>query len=145
MGIMISLEIIPDKIKNSEWEQAYEEALKLIEAYPFMDKIVIEDKHDTFWFYADRARERKLRPWYDKPGVYIIGDMKTGEHAENFTLVRDLDYYKHDDTGKATGDIFLSIIDRYLDIGDEVKNKRIYSRRIFDSKTQGSRGTIHQG
>ena len=137
MGIMISLEIIPNKIKKSEWEQVYEEALKLIETYPFMDKIVIEDKHDTFWFYADRTRERKLRPWYDKPGVYIIGDMKTGEHAENFTLMRDLDFYKHDDTGKDTRDIFLSIIEGNKDITDEIKNKRINSRTIFNSKTQG--------
>ncbi|MDA3941685.1 MAG: hypothetical protein PF693_20640 [Spirochaetia bacterium] len=133
---MINLEIMPNKITNKEWEHVYEETLELIEAYPFMDKIIIEEKYDTTWIYADRTRERKLHPWYDDFGWYVIGDMKTGEHAENFALMRNLDFYRHDDSGKV-GDIFLSTIAWRDDMADEIKNKKYSSRTVFNSKTQG--------
>ena len=60
MGIMITLEIMPERISNIEWTQVYEETLKLIGAYPLMDKIVIKDKYSETWVYTKRSKERIL-------------------------------------------------------------------------------------
>ena len=40
MGVMIELDIVPEKIDAAEWERVYEETLILLNEYSFMDKIV---------------------------------------------------------------------------------------------------------
>ncbi|WP_160314237.1 hypothetical protein [Bacillus sp. 522_BSPC] len=39
MGTYINLAILPSSISNLEWEQVYEESLKLVNAFPFADVV----------------------------------------------------------------------------------------------------------
>ena len=39
MGIFLNLEIMPRKIRPEDWQAVYQESLKLIDAFPFLDVI----------------------------------------------------------------------------------------------------------
>ena len=84
MGIMIILEIIPDKIKNSEWEQVYEEALKLVEAYPFMDKIVIEGLNNKAKVISHRAYGFRTVETYKLTLYHCMGKLPRPESSFKF-------------------------------------------------------------
>ena len=39
IGIVINLHLIPRRISPKEWREVYQESLKLVEAYDFMDRV----------------------------------------------------------------------------------------------------------
>jgi hypothetical protein len=94
MGISIRLNINPARIDHYEWESMYQESLKLLEAYDFMDKIVDKETFKGFaWIYGDKAKEKKLSLPKDAIGWYVFGDVVTMETGENFVLRKDLNTY----------------------------------------------------
>ena len=123
MGIYINLDIKPNSITKEEWNDVYNEAVILLNKYPFMD---IERKKigDITIPIVTRAREL-----YDeeKNSKYfrVMGDMKSQKRAESFYLYNEMK----------------CLNERAVDSGDIIKDylanneEEIYS--VFDSKTQG--------
>lgn len=137
MGIFVSLKIIPNNISQSDWASVYKESLQLLSAYPFMDKIVIKDKYESSWIYMDKATSRKLTPWLNETGWYVLGDMVTGASAESFFLIDNIDYYHDTDDIEKSGDILLSTIEWQDEIDPEISKLSYSDKTVFDSKTQG--------
>lgn len=140
MGISIRLNINPARINNHDWESMYQESLKLLEAYDFMDKIVDKETFKGFaWIYGDKAKERRLALPKDAIGWYVFGDVVTMETGENFTLRKDLNTYKQEtqENENCCEDIYLYLFK--IEAGDngQLKNEIPYYPEVFDSKTQG--------
>jgi hypothetical protein len=135
MGIFINLDIIPHKIGIKEWKNVYYEALKLVNAYPFMDKLTNRDLYNCAWVYVDKTRERKMESFDNEIGFNIIGDMVTMKIGEHFSIVKNIKYYQSLTEPKASSEDIL------IEIASEKCNK--YSKkcegaiRIFESKTLG--------
>ena len=56
MGLFITGELLPHEITPKQWEQAYVEALQLVNAYDFLDIIRDKDKYAKYgliWSYAE--------------------------------------------------------------------------------------------
>lgn len=135
MGIILKLEILPNRINNQDWKAVYNDCLKLVEAYPFMDRINDNETYDITWSYVQKTKERKIEECNNNNGVYIIGDMHTMKNAEGFLLVDSLDYYRSlikfkDDVGEA---LFSLVSDHY----DELEDYDNGIVEVFNAKTQG--------
>jgi len=64
--------------------------------------------------------------------------MNTAENAEEFGLMRDIDFYKKDKSSESSCDDILFSIINWLDhMDEEIKKQEINAREIFDAKTQG--------
>lgn len=124
MGINILLEIKPEQISKQDWEDVYDESLKLIEAYPFA-MLELENIYGIKRKVLTRAKEQIG----DNSGRYwrVCGDMETKRRAETFELYRSLDKYLpyRADESYEYRDILLDYID-----GE-------YNMRVFSEKTQG--------
>ena len=138
MGISISLQVDFQHVSQAKWESVYRESLRLIEAYPFMDKIVDKETFKTTFFYVDRTRERRLAPWYpDTQGWYVIGDMQSFAHAESFMLVQNVDFYTCAASNLAAGDVYFSLINWNDLFHQEIQTIPTQVVQVFDAKTQG--------
>ena len=127
MGIFIKLKIVPDKISVSAWDSTYKEAIKLIQAYPFLDIVSDETSYNCLWNYADSPSGRPIRYCNNNIGFRIFGDLITMEMAESFELIQDLRYYCDDsESEKGCADILQTYADNFQGI-----------RSVFDAKTQG--------
>ena len=140
MGVMLELYIDFSKINSKQWENVYNESLKLIDSYEFMDIITGKEKDSDEFVYADRSRERYLNPSYpDYIGWQTVGDMKTFERAESFMLVKDIGFYLKNNSGtedKDKSDIYFSIIN-HRSANEDIKNVETNDIMVFNSKTQG--------
>lgn len=76
MGVYIYLNILPDKIGEKEWENVYEESLKLIQAYSFMDSSVDVETYGIPWRYAHCAEEKEMETDFNEAskGWHVFGD-----------------------------------------------------------------------
>jgi hypothetical protein len=117
LGTYISLSILPKNISNSDWEDVYEESLKLVKSFPFAH---VEERE--YWgfkvpVYA-HANEKIIpeRHWA------IMGDLHSKQYAETFRLYKDLEKYKAQQKYRVKRDILLE------------EEQQVY---VFDSKTQG--------
>lgn len=121
MGVSLVLEVIPEKIDKKEWENVYEEALKLIEAYP-LAMLKNEKAYGIDRLVLDRTVELGDENKYWE----ICGDLETKERGETFRLYRDLDHYrKWRKEIQVSDDIILLHL-----------NNNILPR-VFSEKTQG--------
>ncbi|MCK8824104.1 hypothetical protein [Fuchsiella alkaliacetigena] len=135
MGVMIKLDIVPEKIDAAEWESVYEETLILLNEYSFMDKIVDKEKYNYKWIYTQQSKERELVS--GRLGWYTFGDMIRMKNAENFMLIRDLSYYE-DFTKEANCDeVLISLINWQSQMTEEIQSLTVNTRSVFNSKTQG--------
>jgi hypothetical protein len=118
VGTYINLSILPSNISNLEWEQVYEESLKLVDAFPFADvaeRIFFGYKLPVYV----KAKEKIVTDWH----WAIIGDLKSKRFAENFTLYRDISHYQSAQLECSQKDILFEDDQREID--------------VFSSKTQG--------
>ena len=93
MGLIIAGVLLPYEITPKQWEQVYEEALRLVNAYDFVDVIDNEEKYARYnliWRYAEKSTEREIKGHL---GVGIYGSYSGCIHAEKFILYRDYDRY----------------------------------------------------
>lgn len=137
MEISINLQIIPDLIDCQEWENVYEESLALLGAYPFLDKIVDREKYGCHWVYMNISKERKLENANDRLGWYVFGDAVSMKTAENFTLVKDLKFYRRRQQEANCHDILFSLINWNRRISEPIQQLSVNERSVFESKTQG--------
>ncbi|MDE7332907.1 MAG: hypothetical protein K2O16_11865 [Lachnospiraceae bacterium] len=92
MGIFIDLIIIPQRIPPDKWKSVYQESLRLIDNYVFMDRIEAE-RNGLRYFYAVRAKDRENLFGAGCHGWNSVGDMRTGANTENYTLYGDIHAY----------------------------------------------------
>lgn len=89
MGTYINLSIVPSRISNFEWEQVYDESLKLVNAFPFADVVKREYFGYELLVYAKAVEKTNPeRHWV------IRGDLQSKRFAETFTLYRDISHYQ---------------------------------------------------
>ncbi|NRD77372.1 hypothetical protein HPT25_07645 [Bacillus sp. BRMEA1] len=120
MGTYINLSILPSRVSNLEWEQIYDESLKLLNAFPFAD---IEER-EIFGYKLQvyvKATEKKgpLQHWT------VRGDINSKRYAESFRLYRDIIKYQSFRKEKMQKNDILFVEDR----------EKIVD--VFESKTQG--------
>lgn len=118
MGTYISLSIVPSIISNFEWEQVYDESLKLVNAFPFADVVKREYFGYELPVYA-KAVEKidPERHWVTR------GDLQSKRFAETFTLYRDISHYQSVKLESIQKDILFEEDRLLID--------------VFNSKTQG--------
>jgi hypothetical protein len=125
MGVYIRLEILPRQIDQGKWENAYEESLKLLKAYPFMT-IAKQEVNDL----ERLVYTSKLEYDIDDEGRHwgVCGDLDTKKAGETFSLFSDLRHYTRNNT---THD------EVQTDILAETNKDDSRTVYVFDSKTQG--------
>lgn len=126
MGIEIYLSIFPDRIAPEAWAAVYQETLKVLDNFAFMD--VVKGKYGMY--FATKARHRdNLFDGYR--GWHSAGDLVTGWNTEDFYLVENINYYRdrqHNDNGK---DILL------IHAQDDKELDPPSAAFVFGAKTQG--------
>jgi len=141
MGVFINLNLLPDLIDEFAWTSVYQETLQLINAYPFLSKVVDKNTFDKPWIYVTRAEETKIpvSSDYSYQGWHVIGDDVSMNSAESFLLFRDLNYYRQRlaEPSRPGDDVLFSMLCYYADLGDKVEHVVPNSIGVFDSKTQG--------
>lgn len=118
MGTYINLSIISSNISNLEWEQVYDESLKLVNAFPFAD--VAEREFFGYKLPVYVKANEKTAPeqhWFAR------GDLNSKRFAETFILYRDISHYQAAQSGSSQKDILFEDDQWKID--------------IFSSKTQG--------
>lgn len=140
MGVYILMDIIPDRINDTEWENVYNESLELIRAYPFLDKTVDKDTYGENWVYVERTKEMT---WdWDGDGSYVgwhvIGDERSMLIAESFALAKDINYYRrHSSKNSDIDDILTTQMEMVPHLQDAILDSSQGNVTIFDAKTQG--------
>ena len=112
MGVYIFLDIMPNHIGEKEWDSVYGESLQLINAYPFMDKIVDKVTYDESWVYVDRSKQRELPYSSDVSliGWHIFGDLESMMTAESIEVRGDEQNLKKRESLSCHGSSFFIII-----------------------------------
>ncbi|GHH99700.1 hypothetical protein [Neobacillus kokaensis] len=118
MGTYINLSILSRSISNLEWEQVYDESLKLVNAFPFAD--VAERGFFGYKLPVYVKAKEKIAP---EQHWSAGGDLNSKRFAETFTLYRDFSHYQTARLECSQNDILFE--------GDQKKID------IFSSKTQG--------
>ena len=135
---------MPYEVTPSQWEQTYEEALQLVNAYDFLDIIRNRDRYAKYglvWCYAEKSKEREIDGHL---GVGIYGAYDGCVSAEDQILFRDLSKYlpkqwNTEEIVPQNPDALLcrdALIGRLYDI-DELEKYQDCKKRIFGNKTQG--------
>lgn len=88
MGTYINLSMITSNISNLEWEQVYEESLKLVNAYPFAD---IDERE--FCGYKVSVYIKSEEKIYPERHWSIRGDLESKRFGETFKLYKDINHY----------------------------------------------------
>jgi len=133
MGINIYLRIFSERITQEQWQAVYEESLKLLEAFPFMD-VIIKEKNGKKYRCGTRTKSRKIKSDQDCLGWHTIGDMTNGSTTESFTLYNDIREYQYGlNVESDRSDILLSRLNF-----DNKNYDAITPKSVFYGKTQGA-------
>lgn len=93
MGIFLNFTLAPTRISPSEWEQTYEDALKIADKCDLLDKIIAE-RNGVRYAFSRKTTERIV---YDKGlGFAAYGTLTSGYNMEDFALFRSLDFYQNE-------------------------------------------------
>ena len=146
MGIYVKAILLPFEVTDEQWANTYTEALKLIDAYDFLDKIEDRERFSKLnlaWHYCIKSREREID---GQIGVAISGALNGCIRAEENTLYKNLDNYKLSRKG-FFGDIHTATKpegklcnDALFDVcpeNDWLSEYQDYGKMVFWSKTQG--------
>ena len=138
MGIFLEFEIAPYRIDAEEWENVYEDALRIIDRCDLLDRIV-STRNGLRYAFARKSAERE---WKDgRLGVLVCGTMASGFDMEDFLLCRELERYRQDavqDSGE--GDVLFCRW--YSEDKEEDVPTPVDTVCIWGSKTQGRPGHI---
>ncbi len=138
MGIFINLSIIPGRIPAEEWRRVYQESLRLVEAYDFMDKVEGE-RNGLSYVYAEKSRDRENLWGKCCHGWHSVGDMRTGFNTEDYMLYEDIHAYLPQTRAEDNGaDILLNRLYYMDDI-----EKPGGCINIWGNKTQGEDSHIY--
>ena len=96
MESVINLKIIPQRISSAEWENVYQESLRLVEAYDFMDRVGTV-RNGRKYFYAEKTKDRENLDGRGCHGWRSVGDMRTGDNTEEYLLFEDICAYMPED------------------------------------------------
>lgn len=118
MGTYINLSILSSNISNLEWEQVYDESLKLVNAFPFADVAERE-----FFGYRLPVYVKAIEKIAPERYWSTIGDLDSKRFAETFSLYRDIGRYQS-----------ARLESGHRDILFEDDQQKI---EVFSSKTQG--------
>ncbi|HUW65452.1 MAG TPA: hypothetical protein VMW83_12320 [Spirochaetia bacterium] len=92
MGVYLGLDILPLEIDPGEWNGFYDEALALARAFPLpLQRLDAENKSGYYRFFLTRRIEGR-----NEFGRFlsIVGDGWTRQRGEDFTLYRDIGFYR---------------------------------------------------
>lgn len=118
MGTYINLSILPSNISDSEWEQVYEESLRLVNAFPFAN--IAKRYFFGYKLPVYVKAEEEISP---ERHWTVGGDLKSKRFAETFTLYRDISHYQSARLESSQKDILCE--------------EEQYKIDTFNSKTQG--------
>ncbi len=102
-----------------------------------MDLMFDRDKYECKWVYTDTTQEKRLKQADNRLGWEVFGDTVSMKNAENFSLVRDLHYYKKEPTTANCDDILFSLINWKNSMSEPITQLSVNKKTVFDSKTQG--------
>lgn len=128
MGIFIYLSI-SDSITREEWKKAYEESLKLVQAFPFYE-LLEENFYGEQMYCAVPTIERER---YGETGWHTIGDYETLKGAEDYFLPRELT--DREEEGEYT-DSLMGIVSAFSQI-DWEDERCSHCYQLWGNKTQG--------
>jgi len=145
MGVYIYLNILPDKIGEKEWENVYEESLKLIQAYSFMDSSVDVETYGIPWRYAHCAEEKEMETDFNETskGWHVFGDYRTMLGAESFQLFKEIKLYRKQNNNEECADIVADLINTQVFYSEKNMQVPVISSNVFGNKTQGLPHHIH--
>ena len=89
MGIILSMMIEPHRITDEEWSSVYRESLVLLEKFQCMDRV--PDGNGYSYAVISAHRENVVDNW---SGWSVVGDIRTGDNMERFSLISDIAYYR---------------------------------------------------
>lgn len=135
MGVYQSLTVCPDRIPDGQWEEVYEEALRIVERCNFLDRIILK-RNGQRYAAARKTAERGLPE--EGPGIYICGTMASGADMEEFTLPRRKPRC-HSSDGPDNG---VDILFRKQWSDDPEIPRPTAVRCVWAAKTQGGPGHI---
>lgn len=138
MGIFIDLKIIPQRIAPDKWKKVYQDSLRLIDNYAFMDRMEAE-RNGLTYSYAARTKDRENLFGMGYHGWNSIGDMRTGANTENFVLYGDIHAYLSESQAKDNG---ADILSAGLSGMDDI-TKPSCCMNIWGNKTQGEDSHIY--
>jgi hypothetical protein len=136
MGIFINL-VISKSVTKPEWEEVYEETLKLIENLPLAERRKVSI-HGANTICLEKTEEHDFSPALNRGdkeiGWAADGDLESLKTAEEYFLPRDLIGY--DAVEENAGDAMLGVCSNYLDY--DWKDERFnHIYHIWGNKTQG--------
>lgn len=136
MGIHVNLDIVPQRISQEQWHEVYQESLKLVEAFPFLD-VITRSRNGYEYRCGTRSKSRRGVYRHECYGWYSIGDMETGSNTEDFEMYDNIRVYMEGRLEEDNG------IDVLLERAD-MEEGRYPScvRNVFGGKTQGERSHI---
>lgn len=137
MGIFLNFTLAPTRISPSEWEQTYEDALKIADKCDLLDKIIAE-RNGVRYAFSRKTTERIV---YDKGlGFAAYGTLTSGYNMEDFALFRSLDFYQNELNKPEDPDNGVDILleNWYSDdVGDFKIPRPNHAENIWGGKTQG--------
>lgn len=137
MGIFLNLEIMPWKIRPEDWQAVYQESLKLVDAFPFLD-VVKKSKNGRDYVCGTRSRSRTGIFGRECQGWRSVGDMETGSNTEDYILYSDIHEYLHGEGGPGSDEA--DILAVLMDASDWRQPEN--TTNVFGGKTQGERSHI---
>lgn len=141
MSIVINLMAVPRRISPDKWTEAYEESLRLLQAYDFMDRFSAQ-RNGLAYDYAERSRDVDNFLDSGHRGWRSVGDMRTGDNTEEFIVFGDIHAYLPPEQGAdGGGDILLSILDDGKGIGAAAGPERCVN--LWGGRTEGEDSHIY--
>ncbi len=141
MSIVINLMAVPRRISPDKWTEAYEESLRLLQAYDFMDRFSAQ-RNGLAYDYAERSRDVDNFLDSGHRGWRSVGDMRTGDNTEEFIVFGDIHAYLPPEQGAdGGGDILLSILDDGKGIGAAAEPERCVN--LWGGRTEGEDSHIY--
>jgi len=129
MGVFVQLYIVPGRIDPGAWAEMYDQTLEIIRKYPGTPAAGMNQ--EDLGFCTRLVYTRNLEHDVHLPDQrrwVVVGDMRSGTMAEDFTLYRDLSHYQRSQ-GPA---------DKVREILAELcTRERAHVSTVFNSKTQG--------
>lgn len=135
MGIFLNMAVSPDRIPEDQWEEAYEDALRIVDRCDLLDRVVLE-RNGQNYAAARKTAERDFPG--EGLGIHVCGTMDSGYNMEDFYLYRRRPRCRGTDQPDNGADILFH--------GWYSEDPRIPTptgaQVIWDSKTQGRAGHI---
>ena len=136
MGIFINM-LVSKSVTKSEWNEVYEETLRLVEAFPLAERRKIECKNFDIICLVPTVEREETYGWNDemvRKGWFADGDYETMRTAEEYSLYREL--FPEDEIDPEAGDALMGALPAYS-IYDWEDARCEHTCDLWGDKTQG--------